>query len=295
MKKLLHCLACLQMPCLLILSLAGCGGKSSSTTDIAALRGNWLVTGSLPTLNGAGPGGAQPFSLTLTLDVANNEVLAAGSEYYPCAGLSVGATASFLPAPIAADGTFTLQTVETGPVVPTILVTVHGAVANLSGGDWSGTYSATNANAGCAPVSGSFTAVPIQPVTGTFRGVGSLGAAGSGPAVPVTLTTVFEQGAVANQAPPPGELASPEDGLLTGTISIAGSPCFTTGTGAVPMGAVLGDSFFAQFSMNDGSRLLLNGSVQEAATTSLVLTSVVVLGGNCNGWVGSTGSVLMRQ
>jgi hypothetical protein len=271
--------------------LAGCGSSMAGTSPVstAGLKGNWLVTGDLPVFP-AGQPLPQNFGLAMTLDVVDGQVVAASSDFYPCgSGLAVGGSGILAPATIAPDGSFTLQTTQLSGMVPTVALSVHGNVPQTAGASWFGTYSATNSNAGCAPVGGKFTAIPIQAVTGTFRGAGSLGAPNSATSVPITLTAVLTQGG------PEGVSPVNSVGGLSGTISISGSTCFSNGTTKIPSGSVSGDRIDAQFAMDDGSALLLLGSVKDTASSTIALTSIVVNGGACNGFFGSSGSILTRQ
>ncbi len=282
---------------LLPLLLTGCGQSPAPTTAGSgsnALRGNWLLAGSLPVSGPVFPL-PQQFGLTMTLDVSNGQVLADMSVFYPCSNGAVGGSGALPATTIAADGSFTLQTNQVSTLVPTVMLSVHGKAPQAAGANWTGTYTATNANTGCAPVSGTFTAMPIQTVSGTFLGVGTLGPQ-SGPAMPASSVTVaFVQGGPASLDPPLyGSLVNSVS-ALSGTIQVTGSSCFTSGTAAIPSGAVLGDGVNASFLMNDGSRLLLHGSVLDVAATTIKLGPMLVIGGACDGWSGYFGSVLTRQ
>lgn len=281
---------------LLLLALSGCGSIISTATSTpgneSALTGNWLVTGSLPNF---GPGvfplpPSPSIGLALSLDVVGEQVIASNSVFYGCGSGGGGGAGYLATAQIAADGTFTLQTpVLSGPA-PTIAFTVNGVVPKTSGGTWSGTYSATNANAGCSPVSGSFTAVPIQPVTGTFAGSANLGTVSSG--TPVSLSVVLQQGS-AGFVTTPNFIDS--QNVLSGTITVQGTSCFTKGTLSLGQGLVAGGFVQAQFAMDDGSKLLVTAAIEDTAVSKLKLSSFLVVGGQCDKLFASGTTDLVRQ
>ena len=282
----------------LLYGLASCGSSINSlptNATASGLKGNWLVTTDLPIFPPL-PLSQRSFGLAMTLDVIQGQVVASSSHFYPCGnGSAVGGSGGLAPATIAADGSFTLQTVQLNGLLPTVFLSIHGSVPQTAGGSWSGSYSATNANAGCLPVAGTFTAVPIQAVNGIFSGTGSLGPSGAVSLTPVTLAITLQQGGPASLDPPLGNSPVNSVNALSGTISIKGSTCFTGGTATTPHGSVFGNRIDAQFTMDDGSTLLLNGSVNDTEASTIVLTSMLVNGGSCNGWSGSFASVLTRQ
>ncbi len=277
--------------------LSGCG--QSPLTPVAApelnaLKGNWLLAGSLPVSGPLFPL-PQQFGLTMTLDVSNGEVLADMSFFYPCSNGGVGGSGALPLATIAADGSFTLQTSQVNTLVPTVVLSVHGKAPQAAGGNWTGTYTATNSSPGCLPVSGTFTAAPIQAIGGTFLGVGTLGPQNAPAAPASSMTMSFVQGGPASLAPPLYGSPVNSESALSGTIQVTGSSCFTSGTANIPSGSVLGDNVEEQFAMNDGSRLLLHGSVTDVAASTIKLSSLLVVGGACDNWFGYSGSVLTRQ
>jgi hypothetical protein len=236
------------MTVLLLPLISGCASSLAPAAGPAAspLNGNWLITGDMPDFPGAL---ARTFGISATLDVINGQVYAQSAYFYPCSNSGSGASGSLPPAPIQADGSFTLQPFQTSIVIPTVLFTVHGSVPSSTSGTWSGSYSATNANTGCAPVSGTFTATRIQPVSGTFSGSVSFHPVATGiinpAAVPATVQFMLQQGgpasldsavaAQANITPATGSILPPltgtgSTGVLTGSFSsfLVGSPGVTT-------------------------------------------------------------------
>ena len=245
--------------------LIGCGGGSPKQTApaVSPLAGNWLLIGSLSNF---GPQsvlgqGQVPFNLAVSLDVTGGMVTGNASTAFVCTNSGAGGGSGFAPAPIAADGSFELQPVTLGAEVPTETFEVHAVVPQTAGETWSGTYTATDTNKGCTSTSGAFTAVPIMPVTGTYAGAGALGQQGSSSSTPVKITAIFEQGAPAGTVFTSTRINS--QNVLSGSIAVEGSPCFSNGT-IKPMEAqVVGSFLQAEYTMNDGSTVFVSGYVQD--------------------------------
>jgi hypothetical protein len=139
-------------------------------------------------------------------------------------------------------------------------------------------------------VSGSFTAVPIQPVTGTFAGSASLGTGSSGS--PLNLSVVLRQGSA-------GFVTIPNSvngqNVLSGSITVQGTSCFTKGTLSLGQGSVDGGFVQAQFAMDDGSRLFLTGAIEDTAVSKVKLENLLVVGGQCDKLFASGNTDLVRQ
>lgn len=272
---------------LLSMLLTGCGqslAPSVAAPQSNALKGNWLLAGSLP-VSGLLLPLPQQFGLTMTLDVSNGQVLAEGSYVYQCVNGAVGGRVALPAATITADGSFTLQTQQLSATVPTVMLSIHGKASTVAGENWTGTYTATNANTGCVPVSGAFTAMPIQTVSGTFLGMGTLGHSTGMlgpplvPTVPASSVSIaFVQGGPASLDPPLPPFLVNSATALSGTITVTGSSCFTSGTANIPAGLVFGDGVNANFVMNDGSTLLVFGAVTDLAATMIRLSTFVGYG-----------------
>jgi hypothetical protein len=284
---------------LLVTGLSGCGtiispyspGSSTGSSTVASLTGNWLVTGSLPNSGPFFPLPPAPsISLALSLDESGGRVIANDSVLYTCSngfGTSGSGGSGYLgTAPVAADGSFTLQT--TGN--PTVTFTLNGTVPQTAAESWSGTYSANDANAGCIPVAGSFTAAPIQPVTGTYDGSVSFG--NNSGSTPLKVSLVLQQGS-------PGFVTTPNhidsQNVLSGSITVQGASCFTSGTLALGSGQINGGFVQAQFAMNDGSSLHFDGAIEDVAASTLQLTSILAVGGQCNALYSTSVANLVRQ
>jgi hypothetical protein len=101
-------------------------------------------------------------------------------------------------------------------------------------------------------------------------------------AVPVTLQVTLQQG---------GRVTNPGNGtasnyfsntLLTGSIKVQGSPCFSSGaTQSTPASSVIGNMVDARFLMDDGSTLSLLGPVTDVTEGYISTGIVLVQGGNC--------------
>lgn len=280
---------------LLLLALSGCGSATSpyspGSQSVATLTGNWLVTGTLPNSGPVFPLPPPPsFGLALSLDDAGGQVIANYSLLYTCSnGLFIngaGGSGYLATAQIAADGSFTLQTSGN----PTVTFTLNGVVPQNAAATWSGTYSANDSNAGCVPVSGSFTAVPVQPVTGTFAGSVNFGTGSNNS--PLRLSLALQQGS-------PGFATTPNyidsQNVLSGSITVQGTSCFTTGTLALGKGQVNGGFVQGQFAMDDGSSLHFDGAIGDTAVSRVQLTSILVVGGQCNGLYSTATTSLIRQ
>ncbi len=71
---------------------------------------------------------------------------------------------------------------------------------------------------------------------------------------------------------------------LTGTISVQGTPCFTSGAvdAIAAPGSVQGTLVNVPFKMNDGSTLTLMAYIQDTATTKIDVYPVNIAGGACD-------------
>jgi hypothetical protein len=299
MKNLVCAVSVWGVLCLMV-GLAGCGGSSVVTPlAISGLKGNWLITGDMPAFVPA----VKHFSVAATLDVIDDQVYASVTDFYPCTAGGAGGSGNFSPAPIAADGSFTLQTDQISGVTPTIVITINGSVPKGKNTAWSGTYSATNANAGCTPIMGSFTAAPILQATGTFTGTGSIGPQNTNLSTEQntslvtseTIAVTLQQGGPTSLDPPQAHSQVNSVNALAGTIGVTGSPCFSSGTSSDDSGLVIGDMTVLSFKMDDGSQLFLHGAFKDPAASTMVVSSVLVIGGQCDHWAGFFQSNLVKQ
>ena len=276
--------------------LAGCGSGQMQANPGAArtppLNGNWWITGDMPAI----PGNlaSEKFGMAATFDVVDSIIYTSLTDFYPCGNTSAGGSGAMAPASLNSDGSFTLQTVN-GMVPSTIQLTVKATSPAAVGQTWTGSFSGTNANSGCVPVQGSFTATPIAMFNGTFSGTGSMGQQNTNLVKQLTVALTLTQGGPASlDAKPTVDLVNSVNSL-TGTVTVGGSPCFTSGTTASVQSGIAGNNFDLIFTMDDGSMLHIGGYAPDPTLASLTISGASVVGGNCDQWIGLSKASLMRQ
>ena len=215
-------------------------------------------------------------------------------------GLSFGARfGAAVTGTVASDGSFTVSTPNLGGIANFTTLSVSGAVPTTAGASWSGTYTLAASEPGCSfNQTGSFTATAVQDVTGTYAGTGTvLVTSGSGiPAnAPVTVSVALQQGAPLYT--PIGTTTSSRVGLK-GSIQISGFSCFSKGNSSTSAASeVVGGPLSANFVMDDGSTLMMVGSIDDVATSRLDVDFFQVIGGSCSGFYsfGINPMVVQRQ
>ena len=277
--------------CGISLLLCGCGGGSKPAV-VSPLAGNWLLVGPMPTNEIAVPP-APPLPsgvrLAMTFDVAGDQVIAGGFATNYCDNFGVGIEFGDVAAGIlAADGSFTATPANS----PLNTISIKGTAPEKSGEPWSGSYkvslglTAINTPACDANFSGTFTATSFPLVSGVYVGTGSTlaGTNGVSKAVPVTLQVTLQQGGIVTN---PGNGAASNyfsNTLLTGSIKVQGSPCFSSGvTQSTPPSSVFGNMVSARFLMDDGSTLSLEGPLTDVTEGHISTGIILVQGGNCGG------------
>jgi len=220
--------------------------------------------------------------LAMTLDVVGDQVIAGvfGSSY--CDNVQASFTFGDVAAGIlAADGSFTAT-----PANSPNTVSIKGTAPKGRGEPWSGSYTVSLggplAPACDANLSGTFTATSFPLVSGLYVGTGSTMVGTH--TVPVTVQVTLQQG---------GRVTNPGNGtasnyfsntLLTGSIKVQGSPCFSSGaTQSTPASAVVGNMVDARFLMDDGSTLNLLGPLTDITEGHIATGIILVQGGNCGG------------
>jgi hypothetical protein len=265
------------------LLLCGCGGGNTPAV-VSPLAGNWLLVGPMPTneISFPPPPSSSGVRLAMTFDVVGDQVIAGvfGSNY--CDNSQASFTFGDVAAGIlAADGSFTAT-----PANPPGTVSIKGTAPQKSGEPWSGSYTVSLggplAPACDANLSGTFTATSFPLVSGVYVGTGSTMVGTN--AVPVTFQVTLQQG---------GRVTNPGNGtasnyfsntLLTGSIKVQGSPCFSSGaTQTTPASAVIGNMVDARFLMDDGSTLSLLGPLTDITEGYISTGIILVEGGNCGG------------
>jgi hypothetical protein len=183
---------------------------------------------------------------------------------------------------LAKDGSFTVTPANNSAEA----ISIKGTAPQKAGEPWSGSYAVSlvgpDTPACAANLSGTFTATSFPLVSGVYVGTGSTMVGTT--AVPVTLQVTLQQGGTVTN---PGNGAASNyfsNTLLTGTIKVQGSPCFSSGaTQSTPASAVLGNMVNARFLMDDGSTLLLEGPLTDVTEGHISTGIVLVQGGSCGG------------
>jgi hypothetical protein len=268
------------------LLLCGCGGGSTPAA-VSPLAGNWLLVGPMPTNEiSFPPPPSSGVRLAMTFDVAGGQVIAGGFGSNFCDNIQAGFEFGDVAAGIlAADGSFTATPANS----PLDTISIKGTAPQRSGEPWSGSYTVSlggHAPACDANLSGTFTATSFPLVSGVYVGTGSTlaGPNGAPKAVPVTLQVTLQQGGTVTN---PGNGAASNyfsNALLTGSIKVQGSPCFSSGaTQSTPASSVIGNVVSARFLMDDGSTLSLLGPLTDVTEGHISTGIILVLGGNCSG------------
>jgi hypothetical protein len=285
--------------------LSGCGVSATNAVApkpaISPLNGNWWITGDLPGLPSLNLAN-EKFGIAATFDVVNGTVYTSLSDFYPCTSGGAGGSGRLEPASLNPDGSFVLQTIN-GATPSTIQLTIKGTSPAAAGETWSGSFSGTNANNGCLPIAGTFTATPIAPFTGSFVGTGLMGPQSPGllsPQDPSSLKQMTFALNLTQGGPSTLDTMLSVDivnsvNSLSATITVTGSPCFGSGTTGTTLSSVNGNNFGLMFTMDDGSALLLNGYASEPTLSSVTITHASVKGGNCDGWLGLIQTALTKQ
>jgi hypothetical protein len=227
--------------------------------------------------------------LAMTFDVAGDQVIAGGFATNSCDNFGVGIEFGDVAAGILAkDGSFTATPASNYAEA----ISIKGTAPQKSGEPWSGSYAvslgvtAINTPACAANFSGTFTATSFPLVSGVYVGTGSTlaGTNGVSKAVPVTLQVTLQQGGMVTN---PGNGAASNyfsNALLTGSIKVQGSPCFSSGaTQATPASSVIGNMVSARFLMDDGSTLSLECPLTDVTEGHISTGIIQVQGGNCGG------------
>jgi hypothetical protein len=267
--------------------LIGCGGGSTPAV-VSPLAGNWLLVGPMPTNEFSlppAPPQPSPVRLAMTFDVTGDQVIAGGFGNSFCdnsqGSFAFRGVASGI---LAKDGTFTATPANNSAEA----ILIKGTVPQKNGEPWSGSYTVSLSGPGtpacAANLSGIFTATSFPLVSGIYVGTGSLltGPTGVPKAVPVTLQVTLQQGGIVTN---PGNGAASNyfsNALLTGSIKVQGSPCFSSGaTQSAPASSVIGNMVNARFLMDDGSTLLLEVPLTDVTEAHISTGIIVVQGGNC--------------
>jgi hypothetical protein len=289
---------------LLVLAFTACGGTPAApkAQDYSAIEGNWHLTG-----QGSFPDNlSQAPVLTLAIGRSGNTIHATGYTIVPCSqsatwlGGQLKGVGQPISGDIAVDGTF-LLTNASDPLSP-IQFAIHGNAAPTGSSSWSGTYTLSNAPSSLLRcdfnLSGIFTATAYPPFHGTYSG--TITGTGFESGTPITLQVAQGEPTIV----PGGQLLF--SGLtfltrfyipLSGTITVSGSPCFTTGTFASDGNSTLaGNRFTILATMNTGTPVFLTGLFSDQSETTLASVQLDVMDarGSCANAFGN-GSLVLQQ
>ncbi len=280
-------------------ALIGCGVSSPGTppgtppvappaktaTPGATLGGNWLLFGTMPSFfpsaTTATPG------LAVSFDVENGKVSGAASLQQACtSGLPFAEVfENGLTGTVAPDGTFS----TTVPAGFGQTFTITGTVPTTAGAPWTGSYVASNiSNSALCPfnLTGKFTAVAVADLTGTFTGNGPLTSfnglgVGPAPGAIIGLTQTLQQ---RGYVPSTSSNQVYSDLELGGVLQVTGISCFSKGTPSTFFSSlVIGNRFETNYDMDDGSQLIVEGVIEDTATTKLSVDFMVDSNGRCAG------------
>jgi hypothetical protein len=256
----------------------GCGGGSTTPSAVAVtagtpanLNGNWILTpvssgtSGTPSING----------VVMTVTVSGASITGFATLPVVCGSTTSLTTATLAGAFSPSGGTFSLS--GGGMLV----LSVQGNTPTVAGGAWTGSYTYV-ASPGTCSVSGSSSigATAMPALSGAYTSSGDL--LQSNVLTPVTMTLTLQQEALKSSS-------YPESGqAVSGSITIQGSSCLTSGTiqaaslSTTPAGSLGGTDLELYFSMNDGSQLLLTGTVSATDASQFVGTMRTYLYGACN-------------
>jgi hypothetical protein len=263
------------------LFLSGCGGGPIAP-PVSPLAGNWLIVGPMPTVGfGLGSG----FRLALTVDVLENQLIAAGFGNTSCGNLSesfefpTGAMGT-----IATDGTFSLQTPAASSIAS---LSLQGTVPKGNSVPWPGNYTISfgppigTSGQGCdSPLTGAFTAISFPLVNGVYAGTGTaqVNLNGVSGTTSIAVQMLLQQGTTMTDSTS-GKRFFNNIGL-TGNIRVQGSACFSSGV-MNSLSGVQGNEVWAQSTMDDGSTVTAVGTLTDPSESSITPLVLMLQGGKC--------------
>lgn len=282
----------LALLCLLAPVVQGCGSGTASlstpavSSSPANLNGNWLLTGNLPFTILAGNPLNSTFGAAMTVSVLGNNLVATLERNEVCGNTVASGPIGVVTGTVASDNSFAISTAST---IVSDTATVTGTIPATADSSWAGHLDLTDNTTFCSiSRTLNFTAVRIADVTGTYSGTASLNGTLGGTlqsSQAATFAFTLQQG---NTAP---GTSTPNAALLSGTATVQGTPCFTSGTlplptlsptgGLIPISSVLGSEVELQATMNDGSTVVIVGHIMDTSSSKIYVTGVVGSGGTC--------------
>jgi hypothetical protein len=220
----------------------------------------------------------------MTIDAQDRNITAAGFGNHVCTGFTGSFSfGSVLTGTVAQDGTFSLGS---STIFPNMAMTLTGRTPAAGKAGWGGNYTVSftdrpGFDACVETLSDTFTATSFPRLSGVYVGTASSTNTVNGvPATTMSLQLTLQQG---GSAPARGHTVT-SNIVLTGSIKVQGSPCFSSGTiTSTPSSAVLGNEVRAAFTMDDGSTLEVLGSMTDASESRIESSLVLVTGGQCGG------------
>ncbi len=265
---------------ILCVCLTSCGGAiKTQAPSYSSIEGNWKLIG-----QGSAPGALPtgPY-IGVVIGVDGDTLYANVDNEVPCSSgnSAIGGSGGAAKTTIT-DGNFQIFNAS---AEDSIQFLIKGTVPVNGSATWQGTYELYNSSTTSCTfnLSGSFTASLYLPLQGTYSGTIKGSDLGSG----VSLSLDLSQGDL------PVMSTGPANPLivylpLTGTASVSGSPCFTSGTiVSGPDSFVAGDRFQIVVLMGDGSTIFIRGWYSEQNQKALEPVLVVVKNGQCNGATGN--------
>jgi hypothetical protein len=267
--------------------MAGCGGGTPAppppVVTPSNLGGNWLLYGAFPKAIGSS---SNPPGMAASFDVIGSNIVASAGVNTTCGGAGfTGTFGEVLRGTVAADGSFSVAMPQSTGAPPFGTLTISGKVPSSASAAWTGSYSLTSSMGCTFTQTGSFSATPVQDVSGMYTGTGSLLIA-SGPgnpaSVPITLSLTLQQGAPLYGPTGPTPLSSRLG--IAGSIQVQGFSCFSKGTTSMTTGSgVEGGPVLLSFVMDDGSAVTVLGSIDDVAASTLDIDLFQVMSGSCSG------------
>lgn len=273
----------------------GCGASNNAPAMPAApantLAGNWLIAGSMPSVRLSPTLPQERLRLALTIDEVGGSLVAAGFGNHVCTGfLGSFSFPGVLIGTAAKDGSFSLGQAT---AFPDITIAMTGKAPASAGSPWQGSYTLNFASlpgsiGGCVEtLADTFTATYFPLVSGVYTSTATTTTSVNGvittTTMPIEIT--LQQGGTATNAITGRTVMS--NTVLTGSIKIQGSPCFSFGTTTTTgLSSVLGSQIGLEFTMDDGSTLQLTGSLIDASESRIATSLILIRGGQCGGNTG---------
>ena len=289
--------------CVVLLGGCGTGIPVAITPPVGSasnIAGNWLLYGAFP--KAVESSTTQP-GMAISFDAAGNNLVASAAISTTCGamGLSFGARfGAAVTGTVASDGSFTVSTPNLGGTTNFTTLSVSGKVPTTAGASWSGTYTLVASDPVCSfHQNGSFTAAAVQDVTGTYAGTGTVlvsSSTGIPANAPVTVSVALQQGAPLYNPIAPTSTSSRVG--VKGSIQISGFSCFSKGNSSTSTPSeVEGGPLSVNFVMDDGSTLMMVGSIDDVTSSRLDVDFFQVIGGSCSGFYsfGINPMVVQRQ